>query len=85
MTWKPPPHAGRTYAVTGGNAGIGYFVAEQLAAAGADVVLMARNTERAQVAADAIQSHTGKAVAATVPLDLADLDSVAAAVHLGPP
>ncbi|WP_237771093.1 SDR family NAD(P)-dependent oxidoreductase [Kribbella sp. ALI-6-A] len=75
----PPDLTGRTYAVTGGNAGIGYFIAEQLTAAGADVVLLARNDQRAQAAAAAIRSQTGRAVAAIVPLDLADLASVAAA------
>jgi len=79
MTRKLPDLTGRTYAVTGGNAGIGYFISEQLTAAGADVVMLARNADRARAATDAIRSQTGKAVAATVPLDLADLDSVATA------
>ncbi|SMD26976.1 SDR family NAD(P)-dependent oxidoreductase [Kibdelosporangium aridum] len=82
MTWKPPPLAGRAYAVTGGNAGIGYFIAEQLAAAGADVVLMDRNAERVQVAADAIQSHTGKAVAATVEPSVTGTQSVFRALSI---
>ncbi|TDD59094.1 SDR family NAD(P)-dependent oxidoreductase [Kribbella antibiotica] len=74
-----PDLTGRTYAVTGGNAGIGYFISEQLTAAGADVVILARNAERAQAAAAAIRGQVGREVAALVPLDLADLDSVAAA------
>lgn len=46
MAWNPevlPDLTGRTYAVTGGNAGIGYFIAEQLAAAGAHLVILGRN------------------------------------------
>jgi len=79
MTWTTLDLTGRTYAVTGGNAGIGYFICEQLTAAGANVVILARNADRARAAADAIRSQTGKAIAATLPLDLADLDSVATA------
>ncbi|WP_432948660.1 SDR family NAD(P)-dependent oxidoreductase [Kribbella sp. CA-253562] len=79
MRWTPPDLTGRTYAVTGGNAGIGYFIAEQLTAAGADVALLARNTQRAQAAASAIHGQVGREIAAIIPLDLADLDSVAAA------
>ncbi|WP_405061338.1 SDR family NAD(P)-dependent oxidoreductase [Kribbella sp. NBC_01505] len=76
---KLPDLTGRTYAVTGGNAGIGYFISEQLAAAGADVVLLARNAQRAAAAAAAIRGQVDREVAAIVPLDLADLDSVATA------
>ena len=42
MSWDPrtlPSAAGRTVVVTGGNAGIGYFTSEQLAATGARVIL----------------------------------------------
>ena len=46
--WDPrtlPSLAGRTVVVTGGNAGIGYFVSEQLASAGARVVIAAGHGE----------------------------------------
>ncbi|MEV0041400.1 SDR family NAD(P)-dependent oxidoreductase [Streptomyces sp. NPDC050804] len=72
---------GRTYAVTGGNAGIGYFISEQLAAAGAHVVVLGRNPERLAAALDSIKTRQDSARVTSVPLDLADLDSVAAAAE----
>ena len=45
MTWNPralPSQAGTTVVVTGAGRGIGYFVAEQLAAAGARVIVTTR-------------------------------------------
>lgn len=38
---RPPPAEGKTFLVTGGKAGIGYFVAEQLAGTGAAARLRA--------------------------------------------
>ncbi|QXE33991.1 SDR family NAD(P)-dependent oxidoreductase [Streptomyces sp. GMY02] len=84
MTSTPrtlPNLSGRTYAVTGGNAGIGYFISEQLAAAGAHVVVLGRNPERLGAALDSIRARLGSARATSVPLDLADLDSVAEAAE----
>lgn len=80
--WNPealPDLAGRTYAVTGGNAGIGYFVAEQLAAAGGQVIILGRDPERMAAAAAAIRHRVPAADLAAIPMDLADLDSVASA------
>jgi NAD(P)-dependent dehydrogenase (short-subunit alcohol dehydrogenase family) len=74
-----PNLAGRTYAVTGGNAGIGYFITEQLAAAGADVVILGRNPDRIRVAVEAIRHRIAGARVTAIPLDLADLESVASA------
>ncbi|WP_329108665.1 SDR family NAD(P)-dependent oxidoreductase [Micromonospora sp. NBC_01699] len=82
MPWNPealPDLGGRTYAVTGGNAGIGYFVAEQLAAAGGRVVILGRSPQRLGAAVEAIRREIPAAEIATIPLDLADLDSVASA------
>jgi NAD(P)-dependent dehydrogenase (short-subunit alcohol dehydrogenase family) len=82
--WDPgalPSLAGRTVVVTGGNAGIGYFVAEQLAGAGARVVIAARSADRAQLAIAAIGARVPDAELAHVPLDLASLDSVRAAAE----
>ncbi|NYF11523.1 NAD(P)-dependent dehydrogenase (short-subunit alcohol dehydrogenase family) [Leifsonia sp. AK011] len=82
MTWDPehlPDLRGRVYAVTGATAGIGYFAAEQLAAAGAEVVLASRSAAKIDVAADTLRHHVPGAVTLPVTIDLASLDSVAAA------
>ncbi|HEY3467596.1 MAG TPA: SDR family NAD(P)-dependent oxidoreductase [Amycolatopsis sp.] len=63
--------------VTGGNAGIGYFVAEQLASAGADVVLGSRDPAKAAAAIASIRSYVSGAKVRHVQLDLADLKSLA--------
>ncbi|MBP2322904.1 NAD(P)-dependent dehydrogenase (short-subunit alcohol dehydrogenase family) [Kibdelosporangium banguiense] len=70
---------GGTVLVTGGNAGIGYFVAEQLAGAGASVVLGSRNPGKADAAIGVIRERVPGADVRKVRLDLADLGSVKAA------
>lgn len=67
---------GETAAVTGATGGIGYFVAEQLAARGMRVVLLARSAARATAATTSIRRHVPGAEVDVVPLDLADLGSV---------
>jgi NAD(P)-dependent dehydrogenase (short-subunit alcohol dehydrogenase family) len=82
MTWNPralPDQAGRTFVVTGANAGLGYFTSEQLATAGAHVVLACRNPTRAAAAARAIRGRVPGASVSTLELDVADLTSVRAA------
>jgi NAD(P)-dependent dehydrogenase (short-subunit alcohol dehydrogenase family) len=64
--------------VTGGNAGIGYFAAEQLASAGAEVVIGSRDPAKAEAAAAAIRSQVAGAKVTHVRLDLADLASLGA-------
>ncbi|MEU8637108.1 SDR family NAD(P)-dependent oxidoreductase [Amycolatopsis sp. NPDC048633] len=64
--------------VTGGNAGIGYFTAEQLASAGAEVVIGSRDPAKAETAATAIRSQVVGARVTHVRLDLADLASLEA-------
>ena len=87
MSWDPrtlPSAAGRTVVVTGGNAGIGYFTSEQLAAAGARVILASRSAQRAQRAMASIRDRIPAAELEFVQLDLASLASVAdAAAELG--
>lgn len=74
------PLHGRTIVVTGGNAGLGYFASEQLAAAGAHVVIAARDPAKAAAAASAITARIPDARISCELLDLASLDSVHEAV-----
>ncbi len=91
MSWDPehlPSQAGRTIVVTGGGAGIGYFISEQLAAAGARVVIASRSPEKAELAISSIRSRVPDAHLAHVALDLVSLGSVQEAAgrirRLGP-
>lgn len=68
------------FLVTGGNAGIGYFTAEQLSATGATVVLGSRDPAKAEAAMASIRAHVPGARVRAVGLDLADLSSLEAAV-----
>jgi len=80
--WNPrslPSLVGKTYVVTGGSSGIGYFVVEQLAAAGASVVILARTTQRADAAIAQVHLLTPGADLRFIPFDLSSLESVAAA------
>ncbi|MGV2902429.1 SDR family NAD(P)-dependent oxidoreductase [Microbacterium sp. AGC62] len=80
----PRDHFGRTILVTGANAGIGYWCAEQLAARGARVLLGCRSLERAATAVTAIRAQVPDADMRVLPLDLGSLDSVAeAAADIG--
>ncbi|MFJ9174463.1 SDR family NAD(P)-dependent oxidoreductase [Streptomyces sp. NPDC102360] len=75
-----PTAEGSTFLVTGGNAGIGYFTAEQLAATGAHVVLGSRDRAKADAAMASIRSRVPDAHMSHLPLDLADLSSLKSAV-----
>ncbi|MFF9077007.1 SDR family NAD(P)-dependent oxidoreductase [Streptomyces sp. NPDC014872] len=75
-----PSAEGRIVLVTGGNAGIGYFAAEQLAATGAVVVLGSRDTAKAEAAMASIRSRVLGAHVRHLQLDLADLSSLKTAV-----
>ncbi len=69
-----PPHwlAGRLALVTGASRGIGAATAEALAAAGARVVLAARDRAALEQVAEAIRSKGGSALA--VPTDVGNRD-----------
>ena len=76
-----PRAEGSTFLVTGGNAGIGYFVAEQLSSSGATVVLGCRDPAKADAALASIRSRVPDARVRAVRLDLADLPSLPGAVE----
>ncbi|QYF72909.1 SDR family NAD(P)-dependent oxidoreductase [Cryobacterium sp. PAMC25264] len=79
MSWNLralPDQTGRTIVVTGANAGLGYFTSEQLASAGAHVVLACRNPAKAAAAAAAIRGRVPGASVSTLELDVSDLTSV---------
>lgn len=86
MSWDPndlPLQTGKVVAVTGANAGIGFWTAYTLAGAGASVYLLTRNFDRADAAVRAIRAHVPSADLTVVPLDIADLASVReAGAHL---
>ncbi|GAB1331464.1 SDR family NAD(P)-dependent oxidoreductase [Streptomyces sennicomposti] len=75
-----PSAEGKTFLITGGNAGIGYFAAEQLAATGAVVVLGSRDPAKAEAAMGSIRSRVPGARVRHLRLDLADLSSLKTAV-----
>lgn len=79
MVWDPrnlPSQTGKTFVVTGGNAGIGYFTSEQLAGAGGRVIIASRNRVKAEAAMGSIRSRIPRADVDFVHLDLTSLESV---------
>jgi NAD(P)-dependent dehydrogenase (short-subunit alcohol dehydrogenase family) len=73
-----PDQSGRVAIVTGANTGIGLETARMLAQKGARVVLACRSREKGEAAALRIAEERPRGVATFAPLDLSDLDSVAA-------
>ena len=79
--------SGRVAVVTGASRGIGYFIAKELAAAGAHVIAVARTVGGLEELDDQIKAErakTGKGEATLVPLDLADMagiDRLGGAIH----
>jgi len=73
-----PDLTGRCYIVTGGTGGLGYWASEQLAQAGATVVIAARTPAKGEAALASLSRHAPGAGASArfVRLDLADLASV---------
>jgi NAD(P)-dependent dehydrogenase (short-subunit alcohol dehydrogenase family) len=81
-TWDPehlPDLSGRVYLVTGANAGLGYFSSEQLARAGAHVIMSGRNPNRLAASRAAIGRRVDGASVETLLLDTSNLGSVRAA------
>lgn len=67
---------GKRFVITGGNSGIGLEAAKLLAAAGGQIVLACRSTERAEQARGEVRAQAPDATVELVSLDLADLSSV---------
>jgi len=79
MSWgivDIPDLSGRTAVVTGANGGLGLETARALAGAGAEVVMAARDQERAARAIESIRATAPGASLPLVPLDLGSLASV---------
>ena len=68
--------AGKRFLITGGNSGVGYYAALELARRGAEVVLACRDKSRAEAAARQLKVDSGGGVAEVIELDLASLESV---------
>jgi NAD(P)-dependent dehydrogenase (short-subunit alcohol dehydrogenase family) len=78
MTWSTadiPDLTGRRALVTGATSGLGYETALELLRHGADVIVAARNPEKAAQAAETLTQKGGRAPT-VLELDLADLASV---------
>ena len=71
-----PSQAGRIFVVTGGTSGIGFESAKALAAAGAEVIIAARNPQRGEQAIASIREDAPGANVRFEALDLGDLASV---------
>jgi retinol dehydrogenase 12 len=65
--------------ITGGNDGIGYETARQLALKGAEIVLLCRNEAKAKNASERLQQETGNTKVSYVLMDLLSFASVRAA------
>jgi short-subunit dehydrogenase len=66
---------GNTILITGGSSGIGEATAKKVAAAGGEVVLVARTPEKLEKVADDIRAEGG--TAHFYPCDLSDMDAIA--------
>jgi NAD(P)-dependent dehydrogenase (short-subunit alcohol dehydrogenase family) len=74
-----PDQSGRVAVVTGANGGLGRETAKALAAAGAHVVVAARDPDKTAAAVRTMEAEVPTADLEVVPLDLGALDSVRAA------
>ncbi|VUC28999.1 unnamed protein product [Clonostachys rosea] len=85
MTFHPdslPDLTGKTYIVTGGTSGIGYYTVARLAEHGAHVYLCARSEDKGQKAVESIQSLYARARLSVLVMDHHSLQSVASAAEI---
>ncbi len=71
-----PDLSGKTAVVTGATSGIGFETAKVLAQRGAQVWLACRDTVKARLAAERMETQGAALPVEVVPLDLASLDSI---------
>ncbi|QMV42096.1 oxidoreductase [Cohnella cholangitidis] len=77
--WTPndlPSLKGKTAIVTGGNGGVGYYTALELAKHGAKVIIGSRDHRRGEEAIIKMKQTASDVQVSVVPLNLADLKSV---------
>lgn len=81
--WTPERLAdqtGKTFVVTGANSGIGFQSSKRLVKAGANLIMLCRNEDKANAAAQELrQNASGSSSVETIQMDLASLSSVRAA------
>ncbi len=73
---KIPDQTGKTIIITGSNSGLGFVAAKALASKGAEVVIAARNEEKASDAINKIKAEVSDATLNFVKIDLASLGSI---------
>ena len=85
MGWTPerlPSLEGKTYVITGANAGVGFQAARILLSKGGTVVMLNRSTERSTVAVKELKEEFGAGADVNfIRMDLAELASVRAAAE----
>lgn len=78
MTFTLPNLTGKRAVVTGASDGVGFGIAQRLAAAGAEVVMPVRNTTKGEAAADRIRGEVPGARLVLASVELSSLASIAA-------
>ncbi len=71
-----PSQVGKRFLITGGNSGVGYYAAVELARRGAMVLLACRDRAKGEAALRQLKVDAAGSAAELVVLDLASLDSV---------
>ena len=83
--WTPErlkSQKGKTFLITGGNAGIGFEATKLLTSKGAKVIILSRNAQKVNIAISEIKQLNAAADVEFIELDLASLESVRKAAEL---